>query len=170
MKGLPLWATPPRQAHLIRLYAQAREFYEEDGRVVPDNNEAIELAIYIWKALDREEREEAWRREKRKLHALPKILRRGPFDSIAREIYLAERPLWKIEAVGVGAFTFSRVTKVEIPALGKVIWVDLAGVDGSLSKNARRKLVRYRKGKLPSELEESVFARCQRAVAQYLAS
>ena len=170
MKGLPLWTTPERQACLIRLYSQAREFYEEDGRVVPDNNEAVELVIYTWKALDREEREEAWRQEKRRLHALPEIRRRGLFGTIAREIYLAERPLWKIEAVGVGAFTFRRVARVEIPALEKVIWVDLAGVDGSLSKNAKRKLIRYRQGKLPRELEESVFARCQRAVAQYLAS
>ena len=165
---MPLWSTPERQAYLISLYAQAREFYEEDGKVVPDNNEAVELAIYIWKALDREEREEAWRREKRRLHALPEILRRGPFDSIAREEYLANRPLWKIEAVGVGAFTFRQVARVEIPALEKVIWVDLAGVE--LSKNQRRKLIRYRQGKLPRELEESVFARCQRAVAKYLAS
>jgi hypothetical protein len=117
MKGLPLWSTPGRQAYLIRLYAQASEFYEEDGRVVPDNNEAIELVIYTWKALDREEREEAWRREKRRLHALPEIRRRGPFDSIAREIYLANRPSWKINAVGVGAFTFKKLARVEIPAL-----------------------------------------------------
>ncbi len=88
-----MWSTPERQAYLVRLCAQAREFYEEDGRVVPDNNEAIELAIYIWKAVDREEREEAWRREKRRLHALPEILKRGPFDSIAREEYLSSRPL-----------------------------------------------------------------------------
>jgi hypothetical protein len=165
-----LWSTPARRAYLISLYAQAREFYEEDGQIVPDNNEAIELAIYIWKALDREEREEAWRREKRRLHALPEILKRGPFGSVDREIYLAERPLWKIEAVGVGAFSFRRVARVEIPALEKVIWVDLAGVDGSLSKNAKRKLVRYRQGKLPTELEESIFARCARAVKQYLDS
>jgi len=165
-----LWSTPERQAHLVKLYAQAREFYEEDGRVVPENNEAIELVIYMWKALDREEREEAWRREKKRLHSLPEILKRGPFDSIAREEYLAERPVWKIEAVGVGAFTFRRVARVEIPALEKMIWVDLAGVDEGLSKNARRKLVRYKQGKLPTELEETVFARCARAVKQYLAS
>ena len=165
-----MWSTPERQAHLIRLYSQAREFYEEDGRVVPANNEAVELAIYIWKALDREEREEAWRREKRRLHSLPEILKRGPFDSIAREEYLADRPLWRIEAVGVGPFTFRRVARVEIPALKKVLWVDLAGVDEHLSKNARRKLVRYRQGKHPTELEESVSARCARAVRQYLAS
>ena len=68
----------------------------------------------------------------------------------------------------MGAFTFRRVARVEIPALEKVLWVDLAGVE--ISKNARRKLVRYKKGKLPRELEESVFARCARAVKQYLAS
>jgi len=57
---------------------------------------------------------------------------------------------------------------VEIPALEKVLWVDLAGVE--LSKNQRRKLVRYKKGKLPKELEESVFALCEKAVRRHLAS
>ena len=168
--GLPQWSTPERQAVLIRLFvsSQGRCVHGEPGCVNLDHYYEFysEMAIALWKALDREEREEAWRREKRKLHALPQILKRGPFDSIAREIYLAERPLWKIEAVGVGAFTFRRVARVEIPALDKVLWVDLAGVE--ISKNQRRKLVRYKKGKLPRELEESVFARCAKAVKQYL--
>ena len=172
--GLPQWSTPERQAVLIRLFvsSQGHCVHSEPGCVNLDHYYEFysEMAIALWKAEDRAEREESWRREKRRLHSLPQILKRGPFDSIAREIYLAERPLWKIEAVGVGAFTFRRVARVEIPALEKVIWVDLAGVESNLSKNARRKLVRYKKGKLPRELEESVFARCQRAVAKYLAS
>ncbi len=166
--GLPQWSTPPRQAFLVQ------HFLQSGGQLLLELGTGqlvdpyAEMVIEVWIALDREEREASWRREKRRLHSLPQILKRGPFDSIAREIYLAERPLWKIEAVGVGAFTFRRVARVEIPALEKVLWVDLAGVE--ISKNARRKLVRYKKGKLPRELEESVFARCQRAVAQYLAS
>ena len=167
-----MWSTPPRQALLVRLFLQS------EGRCVhghPDCQDFdhyysfySEMAIDLWKADDREEREASWQREKKRLHALPQIYKRGPFDSIAREIYLAERPLWKIEAVGVGVFTFRRVARVEIPALEKVLWVDLAGVE--LSKNARRKLVRYKKGKLPRELEESVFALCEKAVRRYLAS
>jgi len=166
--GLPQWSTPARQAFLVQ------HFLQSGGQLLLELGTGqlvdpyAEMVIEVWKAEDREEREESWRREKRRLHSLPQILKRGPFDSIAREVYLAERPLWRIEAVGVGAFTFRRVVRVEIPALEKVLWVDLAGVE--ISKNARRKLVRYKKGKLPRELEESVFARCQRAVAKYLAS
>jgi hypothetical protein len=159
---------PKRQAFLVQ------HFLQSGGQLLLELGTGqlvdpyAEMVIEVWKAEDRAEREEAWRREKRRLHSLPEILKRGPFDSIAREIYLAERPLWKIEAVGVGVFTFRRVARVEIPALEKVLWVDLAGVE--LSKNARRKLVRYKKGKLPRELEESVFALCEKAVRRYLAS
>ena len=172
--GLPKWSTPPRQAFLVCLFLQS------EGRCVhghPDCQDFdhyysfySEMAIDLWKADDREGREASWQWEKKRLHASPQISRRGPFDTIAREEYLAGRPIFRIEGMGVGAFTFKRVARVEIPALEKVIWVDLSGVDEGLSKNARRKLVRYRQGKLSKELEESVFARCRRAVAQYLAS
>ena len=186
----PLWATPGRRAKLAQLFLKeqaefAKEFYNSLDLVVFGDLSISELAdlltrrhfcelIEAWKAQDRDERSTAWKYEKRHLHQGPnpgrRPFKRGPFDSIAREEYLANRPLWKIDAVGVGALTFRRVARVEIPALEKVIWVDLSGVDEGLSKNARRKLVRYRQGKLSKELEESVFARCRRAVAQYLAS
>jgi len=168
VKGLPFWSTPARRARLIQLYTQAADFLEEDGRLVPANNDYIELVIDLWKSLDREEREANWRREKRRLHAQPQIRRRGPFGSIAREIYLAGRPLWRIEAVGVGAFTFKRMARVDIPGLEKVLWVDLAGVE--LSKNKKRKLLRYKKGAIPRELEEKVYQIVSQAVSRYLAS
>jgi len=114
--GLPHWSTPSRQAFLVQ------HFLQSGGQLLLELGTGqlvdpyAEMVIEVWKAVDREEREESWRREKRRLHSLPQILKRGPFDSIAREIYLAERPLWKIEAVGVGVFTFRRVARVEIPA------------------------------------------------------
>ena len=170
--GLPKWSTPPRQAFLVCLFLQS------EGRCVhghPDCQDFdhyysfySEMAIDLWKADDREGREASWQREKKRLHALPQIYRRGPFDTIAREEYLAGRPIFRIEGMGVGAFTFKRVARVEIPALKKVLWVNLAGV--KLSKNKRHKLIRYKKGKLPRELEESVFILCEKAVRRYLAS
>ena len=169
---MPIWSTPPRQALLVRL------FLESGGRCIHGHPECpnfdhyysfySEELIELWKADDREERETAWQQEKGRLHRLLEIRKRGPFDTIAREEYLANRPLFSIKAVGVGAFTFKRMARVEIPCLRRVIWVNLAGVE--LSKNARRKLVRYKQGKLPRELEESVFSICARAVRRFLAS
>jgi hypothetical protein len=168
--GFPMWSTPQRQAFLVQHFLQSGgQFLLELGDSLVDPY--AEMVIDLWKSEDREEREASWKREKRRLHALPEILKRGPFDSIAREEYLAGRPLFSIEALGVGAFTFRRVAKVVLPALEKkVLWVSLAGVDEGLSKNAKRKLIRYKKGKLPRELEETVFARCAKAVKQYLDS
>lgn len=168
--GIPLWSTPPRQALLVRLYLEALQ----TGRVYASDlfSEKLydpysEMVIDFWKADDREERSAAWQREKKRLHRLLEIRKRGPFDTIARDEYLAARPLWRIEAMGVGAFTFKRVAKVRIPAVKQDIWVSLAGV--GLSKNKKRKLLRYGKGAIPRELEEPTYQIVKEAVSRELA-
>ena len=123
--------------------------------------------VRLWKSDDRQERAIAFRRERRRLHALIEIRKRGPFDTIAREEYLANRPLWNIKAMGVGAFTFKRMAKVRIPSLGQDIWVSLAGV--GLSKNKKRKLLRYGKGTIPRELEDRTYQIAKEAVSRELA-
>ena len=69
----------------------------------------------------------------------------------------------------MGAFTFQRVVKVEIPALKKAIWVNLPKPAG-MSKNAKHKLIRYGKGKLPEELEDTMFSLVSKAVDKALAN
>ena len=167
---MPIWSTPPRQALLVRFYLEALH----SGRVyAPDlfseklYDPYSEMVIDLWKALDREEREASWQQEKKRLHALLEIHKRGPFDTIAREEYLANRPLFSIKAVGVGAFTFKRMAKVRIPALGQEIWVSLAGV--GLSRNKKRKLLRYGKGAIPREQEEGTYQVVKEAVSRELA-
>ncbi len=77
--------------------------------------------------------------------------------------------MWAVQAIGVGAFTFQRVVKVEIPALEKVIWVNIPRPAG-MGKNQRRKLVRYGKGKLPEELEPTMVSLVMKAVAKAIAN
>ena len=137
--------------------------HEEEEATLYD--EIAEEAIAQWKALDRKGRAEAWKLEKRQLHPRFRLFRRGPWDTIRREEFLASRPIWSIEAIGVGAFTFQRVVKVEIPALKKVIWVNIPKPAG-MSKNAKHKLIRYGKGKLPEELEDAMFRLVTEAVAK----
>ena len=165
MQTRPLWATPPRRARLAELFAQKLpeitvQFYQNLDRVIFGDlsmSEYINLLtrdvghslIENWKEDDREERSYLWRLEKRRLHAMPQIKRRGPFDTIRREQYLAERPTFMVLGIGVTAFTQHMVAKVRIPELDKVIWVDLSGVH--VSKNKLRKLAR-RGGKVPNEI------------------
>jgi len=89
--------------------------------------------------------------EQRRLHVAPnKRIRRGPFDSIRREQFLAERPIFLVVGIGVNAFTQRRVAKVEISGLEKVILVDLSGVE--VSKNRLRKLSRHPGGRIPDAI------------------
>ena len=177
MQRHPLWATPDRQAKLMELYAQhwpeiIVQFYDNLDVVVFGDMTIAEYLDFLtkdighnliefWKEDDRWERAALWQLEKRRLHALPKIKRRGPFDSIAREQYLADRPVFKIVGMGVSAFTQHRIAKVLLPELHKVIWVDLWGVP--IKKNKLRKLANG-KGKVPDE----VFSAISKAARRYL--
>ena len=73
-----------------------------------------EQVIEDWKADDRFARSIAWQQEQRRMHAAPlkKLYRRGQFDSIARDIYLNNRPIFRVLAIGVHAFTQHTVAKV----------------------------------------------------------
>lgn len=128
----------------------------------------IQELIAFWKAYDREERARLWKREQRRLHAAPQLRKRGGFDSIRREQYLADRPVWHIVAIGLNAFTQHRVAQVEIPGLKKLIWVDLSGIKLEASKSKLRKLARYKRGALPKGMVEQVESRVAQAVARFL--
>ena len=125
----------------------------------------IQELIAFWKAYDRAERERLWKLEQRRLHAAPQLRKRGEFDTIRREQYLAERPLWRIVAIGLNAFTQKRTAQVELPGLKRTIWVDLSGIklEGAKSK----KLARYKRGSLPKGLVAQVDARVAQAVSRF---
>ena len=162
----PLWATPERRAYLVELLERSGGLcVYGHGLDCPDPADHCygakeELTVDAWKADDRDERSYLWRLEKRRLNSTLKIMRRGAFDTIRREEYLAERPVFKVVAVGVNAFTQRRVAKVEIPELERILWVDIGGVE--LSKNKLRKASRYPQWKVPNEINEYVAKRVER--------
>ena len=183
----PLWATPGRRAKLAQLFLKeqaefAKEFFNALDLVVFGDLSMSELAdlltrkhfhqlIEVWKAQDREERGIAWTIEKRRLHRGPnpgrRPLRRGPFDSIAREEYLANRPLWEIVAIGVGAFSHRRIALVKIPSLKASLWVEIRG-KLNISKNKLKKLARYHRGAIPKGLVDQMEEQVEQAVKRFL--
>ena len=165
----PLWATPARRACLVEIALANPLAYEIDLFTGNLTNPTIEELIDYWKCDDRGERSYLWKLERRRLHALhPRISKRGPFDSIRREQYLAERPIFHIVAIGVNAFTQRRVAQVVIPDLEATLWVDISGISREVSKSKLRKLARYRRGAVPKELVDQIHLRCRRAVEQRL--
>jgi hypothetical protein len=170
----PQWATPRRRAILAELLVHSRGLCVHGHNPCPKLLEhcyevASEELIADWKADDRVERELAWQREKRRLHALPQIRKRGPFDSIRREQFMAQRPLYRIVGIGVSAFTQHRVAQVEIPGLKATLWVDLSGIKAEgVSKNKLRKLARYKRGSVPKSMVPQIEARVRQQVARVL--
>ncbi len=185
----PLWATPQRRANLVELFDKSGGFcvYGEGqdcmairairfnpSQPVPKRFRQhlyefhSEWLIEEWKADDRDMRAALSKLERRRLHALPRITHRGQFDSLQREAFLAERPVFRIVGIGVNAFTQKRIAQVEIPGLHTTIWVDLSGIFNPSSKNKLRKLARYKRGAVPKGLADDIYARCRKAVAQYL--
>ena len=159
----PLWATPLRRRQLVQmfLHSEGGACIFGHGQDCPELEKHIyevfsEWVIDDWKADDRLERSIAWEKEKRRMHAAPlkKLWKRGKFDAIARDLYLSNRPTFRVLAIGIHAFSQQRVAKVEIPALEKTIWVNISGV--KLSKNKLRKLFRHQKGYLPEEVYEII--------------
>ena len=169
-KGYSQWATPARRARLVELLTQSK------GLCVHGHAPCVQLLdhcyeviseelIQDWKADDRVERAILWALESRRLHAAPQIWKRGPFDTIRREIYLAERPVFEIVAIGVNAFTQHKVAQVSLPGLKATIWVDLSGIKAEgLSKNQLRKLARYKRGAVPKGMVAQIETRVHQAV------
>ena len=164
----PLWATPERQACLVRMFLKSGGFCIHEGIscMNPTHSYPVvsEDIIELWKADDREERSYVWKREKYLMHRAPRIQRRGPWDTIRREQWLAERPQFKLLAIGVNAFTQKRMAKVEIPEFEMTIWVDISSV--KLSKNKLHKLTRHahRSRGVPPEIYDLV----KKAARRYL--
>lgn len=170
----PQWATPQRRMTLVELWQEWQEgkgmcpYLTTCSHSIPGlcYLTAEDYLIDFWIAEDRIARAQAWKQEQRRLHAAPRLTRRGPFDTIARDEYLAKRPIFKIVDIGVGAFTFQRVAQVEIPGLRLTTWVDLSGL--KLSKNKRHKLIRYGRGKAPKEIAQQIEDRVKAQVERLL--
>ena len=96
----PLWATPERQACLVELFLRSGGFCIHQG--ISCTNPAhsypvvSEDIIELWKADDREQRSYLRKVEQKLMHRAPRMKRRGPWDTIRREQWLAERSQFKL--------------------------------------------------------------------------
>lgn len=178
----PLWTTPVRRAHLIKLFGKTKMVdapYELKGFCLDDHchklgaagilppecstcfmcrfnyENYIEEVITYWKADDRAEDAALWRRERKLLHAAP--LKRGrwgsQFDPVAKDQFFSQRPPFYLEATGISGLTFTRVAKIRIPGTKQRLFVPIPRTKG-LSKNARRKLERYGHKRMADAVKE----------------
>jgi hypothetical protein len=147
-KPIPHWVSNPE---VIRLY---------DLRLT----EVIE----DWVREDKQAKAYERRAISRMLHSIPEVGKlRGQFSAIGREIYLDSQPQYYVECLGISGLNFKPFAKVRIASSYTRLLVDLQAPLARVSKNKKRKFIRYGKG-LPIEVQREVELSCNQAIAHYL--
>jgi hypothetical protein len=147
-KLIPDWVTTPE---VIRLYD-------------------LKLAEVIgdWIAEDRQAKAYERKAISRLLHTLSEVgALRGQFNAISRDIYHESQPTYFIECLGISGLTFKPFAKVRIASSYVRLHVDLKAPLANVSKNRKRKYLRYGKG-LPIGVQKEVELTCNKAIAHYL--
>jgi hypothetical protein len=104
------------------------------------------------------------------LHHIPEVgALRGQFNAISRDIYFEGQPQYYLESLGVSGLTFKPFAKIRIASSFARLHVDIAEPLKAVSKNKRRKAIRYGQT-LPVEIQKQVEAICNRAIAHFLSA
>jgi len=171
MSQSPQWVTAERQSHLVNLFIRSGGFciYGHKPCSCPEHHYVpfTEGLILDWIADDREERNALRKIEQRAMHSLGEIGKvKGQFDAVSRDIFYANQPLYYIGGLGISGLTFRPFAKVRLSSSFICLHVDITSEIRSISKNKRRKAVRY--GRLPFGFMETIEQRCSLAVHHYL--
>ena len=128
-----------------------------------------ELVIDGWKADDREARQLEYRLESISLHRLgePTKPLRGAFSAISKDIWKSSQPLYYIENLGISGLTLKPFAKIRLASSYMRLHVNLGDTLRGVSKNKKRKSIRYGKP-LPKSIDETVSMLVRQAVKHYL--
>ena len=169
----PKWATPDRQACLVRLFVRSRGFcvYGHKPCRIPEHHYELyaETLIGDWMSDDRAKAQSEWRAERRALHSLGerRYPVRGQFSAIAKDIFYAGQPQYYLIGLGISGLTFTPFASVRLSSSYLHLYVDLGDTLRSVSKSKRRKAIRYGKA-LPDEIQAQIGRLCGEAVRHYL--
>ena len=171
----PKWATPDRQAYLVRLFLISRGFcvYGHKPCPIPEHHYElyIESVISNWVSDDKAQRQADWQAERRQLHSLAerRYPLHGQFSAVSKDIFLADQPQYYLEGLGINGLTFKPFAKVRVASsfIHLYIEVDLSNILKGVSKAKRRKAIRYGKA-LPEETQKQINQLCNLAVRHYL--
>jgi len=169
----PKWATPNRQAHLVRLFLESGGFCVYGHRPCPYPEHHYELFIESlikdWVSDDRAQSQAEWEAERRQIHSLGerRYPLRGQFNTIGKDIFYTEQPQHYLEGLGISGLTFKPFAKVRIASSYMRLFVELGDSLKGISKAKRRKAIRYGKA-LPPQVQRRIEQLCNLAVRHYL--
>jgi len=163
----PKWLTPERKAHLIDLFHRSRGFcvFGHSLCQYPEHHYQlfIEDLIKYWISEDKAQRLAEWRAELRQIHSLGerKEPLRGRFNTISRDIFFDQQPLYYVLGFGISGLTLKPFAKVRMSSSYVVLYVELDRLT-NVSKSRKRKALRY--GKSSTEIDNTI----REAVKDYL--
>ena len=169
---MPEWATPERQAHLVRLFLRSGGFcvYGDKPCRCPELHHYepfADMLVKDWVQDDKEARAYEAKIERKRLHGLSERgAIRGQFNAISRDIFHDKQPQSYLEAIGINGLTFTPFAKVRFASSNVRLHVDLGDTLKGLSKNKRRKAIKY--GRIPLEVQERIYPLVAKAVGDYL--
>ena len=169
----PKWVNPTRQAHLVSLFVRSRGFciYGEVNCTIPEHHYEVfvESLINDWKADDRETNALVWKNERKLIHALNEktLPMRGRFNGVSSDIWHDSQPIYYLESMGMDGLKMKPFAKVKLSSSYQHLYVDLGDSLRSVSKNRKRKAIRYNKP-LPQSANEIVSRLIIKAVKDYL--
>ncbi len=128
-----------------------------------------ELIIADWKQLDREQKKADWLEEQKYLHNLAERKQppRGQFSGIGKDIFYNEQPAYYLLGLGVSGLTFQPFARIRLASSYLHLFVDIGETLKGISKNKRRKAIRYGKA-LPLETQQGLDQVLELAVTHYL--
>jgi hypothetical protein len=169
----PKWVNPTRQAHLVSLFVRSRGFciYGEQNCIIPEHHYEvfIESLINGWKADDRETNRLEWKNERKIMHALNEktLPMRGRFNGVSSDIWHDSQPIYYLESMGMDCLKLKPFAKVKLSSSYQHLYVDLGDSLRNVSKNRKRKAIRYNKP-LPQSANDIVSKLIIEAVKDYL--
>jgi len=169
----PKWVNPTRQAHLVSLFVRSRGFciYGEQNCIIPEHHYEvfIESLINDWKADDRETNRVEWKNERKIMHALNEktLPMRGRFNGVSSDIWHDSQPIYYLESMGMDCLKLKPFAKVKLSSSYQHLYVYLGYSLRNVSKNRKRKAIRYNKP-LPQSANDIVSKLIIEAVKDFL--
>ena len=174
MVSQPKWSTPNRKAHLVQLFLRSGGFcvFGHKDCTIPSHHYEpfTDSLIKDWQVDDREVARLDWQAERQAIHSLgeTRLPIRGRFNNISRDIWGGSQPLYYLESLGMNGLTCKPFAKVKLSSSYLRLYVDLGDSLRKVSKNMKRKAIRYGKP-LPKSQSEAIAERVSKAVRDYLA-
>ncbi len=173
MATSPKWSTPNRQAHLVKLFVDSGGFCVLGHKNCPfpahHYEIYIESLIDDWKAEDRQQARLEWEAESKAMHSLGerRLPIEGRFNNISMDIFHDKQPLFYLEGLGMDGLILQPFARVKIASSYMRLYVSLGDSLRGISKNKRRKAIRYGK-QLPKSIKERIAEKVSLAVRDYI--